>query len=144
MMGLAENKKLILEHYESFINRQDVGAVRGEIAADFIDHEMPPGTPPGPESVINLRAMLHSAFPDLHVTIDEIIAEADLVAVRATWDATHRGTFPLIPVPVSNRKVTFRGMVFWRIRDGKIIERWANIDRLGLQQQLTGAPRSDD
>jgi predicted ester cyclase len=44
---------------------------------------------------------------------------------------------PMIPVPVTNRAFTLKGMVFWRIRDGKIVERWATMDRLGLQQQLT-------
>jgi predicted ester cyclase len=81
--------------------------------------------------------MLHNAFPDLRVKIEDIVAEGDLVAVRARWIGTHRGVLPMIPVPVTNRAFTLKGMVFWRIRDGKIVERWATMDRLGLQQQLT-------
>jgi steroid delta-isomerase-like uncharacterized protein len=137
MVGAEENKKLILEHYESFVNRQDSEAVRRELSDDFIDHEMPPGTPPGPEPILKFRAMLHAAFPDLRVKIDDIVAEADRVALRATWTGTHKGVFPLIPVPVSNRKISFTAMVFWRISNGKVAERWATIDRLAIQQQLT-------
>lgn len=42
-----------------------------------------------------------------------------------------------MPVPVAGRQFSFTGMVFWRIRDDQIVERWANIDRFGLHQQLT-------
>lgn len=141
-MGLAENKKLILEHYDSFINHRDEAALRRQVSPDFIDHEMPPGTPPGPESVIKLRAMLDAAFPDFRVSIDDIIAEGDRVAVRATWTGTHRGVLPLMPIPVSDRAFKFSGMVFWRIRDGKIVERWGTLDRLGLMQQLMPQPEA--
>jgi steroid delta-isomerase-like uncharacterized protein len=136
-MSTDQNKKLILDHYESFLHQQDADAVRKQLAADFRDHEMPPGTLPGPDAALEYRAMLHNAFPDLRVKIEDIVAEGDLVAVRARWIGTHRGVLPMIPVPVTNRAFTLKGMVFWRIRDGKIVERWATMDRLGLQQQLT-------
>jgi steroid delta-isomerase-like uncharacterized protein len=137
-IGLEQNKKLVLEHYEAFVLRQDAEAVRRQLAEDFRDHDMPPGIPPGPEGALQYRAMLDRAFPDLRVRIDDIAAEGDRVAVRATWTGTHRGLLPMLPVPATNRAVEFTGMVFWRIRDGKIAERWAVIDRFGLQQQLTG------
>ncbi len=138
-MSLEENKRLILEHYESFVHRQDAEAVKRQLAQDFQDHEMPPGIPPGPEGALRYRAMLHSAFPDLRVKIEDIVAEGDRVAVRATWTGTHRGVLPVLPVPPANRPFRFTGMVFWRIRDGKIVERWATLDRMGLQQQLTAS-----
>jgi predicted ester cyclase len=131
-----EKKKLILDHYESFVNQQDAEAVRRQLAPDFRDHEMPPGTPPGPEPALQFRAVLHAAFPDLRISIEDIVAEGDRVAVRARWTGTHRGLLPMMPFPPTNRAVTFTGMVFWRIRDGRIVERWATIDRLTLQQQL--------
>jgi predicted ester cyclase len=136
-MTPEQNKKLILEHYESFVHKEDVEAVRKQLAADFRDHEMPPGTPPGPEAALQYRATLHAAFPDLRIKIEDIVAEGDRVAVRATWTGTHRGQLPMMPIPVTNRPFSFAGMVFWRIRDDKIVERWATLDRLGLQQQLT-------
>jgi steroid delta-isomerase-like uncharacterized protein len=139
-MTADANKKLILDHYESFVHQQDADEVRQQLADDFRDHEMPLDTPPGPEAALQYRAMLHKAFPDLRVTIEDIIADGDRVAVRANWTGTHRGLLPIMPVPATNRAFEFTGMVFWRIRDGKIVERWATLDRLGLQQQL--APKS--
>lgn len=136
-MNIDENKRLVLKHYESFVERQDADAVRRQLAADFRDHEMPPGVPLGAEGALQYRSMLHQAFPDLKVTIEDIVAEGDRVAVRARWTGTHRGTFPRMPVPVAGRQFSFTGMVFWRIRDDQIVERWANIDRFGLHQQLT-------
>lgn len=93
-MNIDENKRLVLKHYESFVERQDADAVRRQLAADFRDHEMPPGVPLGPEGALQYRSMLHQAFPDLKVTIEDIVAEGDRVAVRARWTGTHRGTFP--------------------------------------------------
>lgn len=136
-MTIDNNKKLVLEHYEAFVERQDADVVRRQLAADFRDHEMPPGFPLGPDGALQYRSMLHQAFPDLKVNIEDIVAEGDRVAVRARWTGSHRGFFPGIPIPVTGRQFSFTGMVFWRIRDGKIVERWASIDRLGLQQQLT-------
>ena len=135
-MTTEENKKLVLEHYDSFVHKQDAEAVRKQLAADFRDHEMPPGTPPGPESALQYRAMLHKAFPDLRVEIEDIVAEGDRVAVRARWTGTHRGPLPIMPIPATNRAFVLTGMVFWRICNGKIVERWATLDRLGMQQQL--------
>lgn len=90
-MTTEENKKLVLEHYESFVHKQDAETVRKQLAADFRDHEMPPDTPPGPEAALQYRAMLHTAFPDLRIKIEDIMAEGDRVAVRASWTGTHRG-----------------------------------------------------
>ena len=135
-MTLEENKKLVLDHYEAFVHQQDSEAVRAQLAADFIDHEMPPGTPPGAEPALRWRQMLHHAFPDLRVKIDDIVAEGDRVVVRATWTGTHRGKFPPLNAAPTNRSFAFTGMVWWRISGCRIAERWAILDRLGLQQQL--------
>lgn len=64
-MTIDDNKRLVLEHYEAFVERQDAEAVRTQLAPDFRDHEMPPEIPPGPEGALRYRAMLHQAFPDL-------------------------------------------------------------------------------
>ena len=136
-MTLEQNKKLVLDHYEAFVHRQDAEAVRVQLAADFVDHEMPPNTPPGPAAALRWREMMHQAFPDLRVKIEDIVAEGDRVAVRARWTGTHRGTFPLLSSAPTNRSFVLTGMVFWRINGDRIAERWATLDRLGLQQQLT-------
>ena len=120
-MTAEENKKLVLDHYEAFLHRRDDDAARKQLAADFVDHEMPPGTPAGPEGALQYRSMLLAAFPDL----------------QAVWTGTHRGTFAPMPLSPTNRTGQLSGMVFWRVHDGKLVERWATLDRMGLFQQLT-------
>jgi steroid delta-isomerase-like uncharacterized protein len=77
---------------------------------------------------------LHDAFADLSVTLADMIAEGDRVAVRATWRGVHVGTFR--GLPPTGKNVVFTGMVFWRVRDGRIAERWAEVDFGALTAQL--------
>jgi predicted ester cyclase len=128
----AKNKQLIREHYDATTNNYDPVAIDRQVADDFVDH----GTPgvKGPEGVKRHITALLAGFPDMKVTIDAIIAESDLVAVRGTWRGTHRGEFR--GTKPAGAKVEFSGMVFWRVRDGKICERWGLVDAPALMQQL--------
>jgi steroid delta-isomerase-like uncharacterized protein len=139
-MSPEQNKILIRNHYEATTHKGDAEAIEEQVAPDFIDHDAPPGTPRGSEGVKKHIAAVRSAFPDIRVTIEDMIAEGDKVAVRATWRGTHQGVY--MGIPPTNRQFTFTGMVFWRIENGKIAERWANIDRLSFMQQLGAIPIS--
>jgi steroid delta-isomerase-like uncharacterized protein len=129
---LIKNKQLVREHYDATTNHYDPVAIDRQVADDFIDHGPPEVR--GPEGVKRHITALHVAFPDLKVTIDAIVAECDLVAVRATWRGTHQGEFR--GIKPAGATVEFSGMVFWRIRDGKIRERWGQVDVLTVMQQL--------
>jgi steroid delta-isomerase-like uncharacterized protein len=128
------NKALIRAHYEATINAYKAGAIDQQVAGDFVDHGDPTIT--GPEGVKAHVRALRTAFPDLKVTIEDIVAEGDLVAVRGTWRGTHQGEF--CGLPGIGRKVEFLGMVFWRVSGGKIRERWGLIDMPALMRQLQG------
>jgi predicted ester cyclase len=77
---------------------------------------------------------LWAAFPDLHITIDDMVGEADKVAWRLTATGTQKGEFR--GIPPTGVKVTFEAQYIFRFRDQKIVERWTNLDRLGLLVQL--------
>lgn len=77
----------------------------------------------------------HSAFPDGRMQIEAQIAEGDLVSTRWSMVGTHQGEF--MGVAASNRTVSMTGIFFDRLKDGKIIETWANYDLYGLMQQIT-------
>jgi steroid delta-isomerase-like uncharacterized protein len=128
------NKALIREHYDATINAFRPAAIDRQIAADFVDHGSPESC--GPEGVKAHIKALRIAFPDLSVTIEDMVAEGDLVAVRGTWRGTHQGEFR--GVPAIGRKVEFGGMVFWRVAGGQIRERWGLIDTPSLMRQLQG------
>lgn len=104
------------------------------MSPDFIDHEAPPGHAVGPASIRYTVDGQRAGFPDWSVTIDDIVAEGDRVVVRNIWRGTHLGVWR--GIAPAGRIVTYTGMVMWRLADGKIVERWASIDRLSILHQL--------
>jgi len=79
-----------------------------------------------------------SAFPDLHATIDDMVAEGDKVACRWTLTGTHKGEF--MGIPPTNKKVTMWVITIVHIADGKFVEEWERYDTLGLMRQLGLVP----
>jgi len=134
MSSLEANKDLIRKYYEATTERGDPEIVDQLLTEDFRDHDAPPGTPPGVEGVKHSLAMMRRAFPDLQVTVEDMVAEGDLVAVRATWQGTHKGVY--FGIAPTYRLVEMRGIAFWRMEGGKAAERWMTLDRLGLLRQL--------
>lgn len=131
---LDKNKALIRRLFEEWINQKNLSSVDEIVSPDYVDHALPPDAPRGPESTKKFLAPLLAAFPDVHVTIQDMIAEGDKVVVRNTWHATHKGMWN--GVAATGRQVTFSGIVIWRIANGKLTDRWANIDELGMMRQL--------
>lgn len=124
--------------YEEMLNQGDLSAVDDLIASEFVNHEAPPGMDRGPDSMRGLVAMLRTAFPDLHFTIEAVVAEGDTVAGRLTMRGTHQG--PLMGMPPTGRAVEQEHMHFVRFRDGKAVEHWGLRDELGMMQQLGVMP----
>ncbi len=85
---------------------------------DFLDHDGPGGRPIGIEGDEKMMEAMYTIFPDLHVTIEEMIAENDRVVCRNTWRATDAAT---------GKKIEFHGFVLWRFQGDKIAERWATV-----------------
>lgn len=111
-----DNKQLILHHFEEFVNRKNSDIVFTNMTKDFLDHDELNGPQVGPEAAKAMMENMYKMIPDLHVTIEDIIAEADKVVVRNIWSGTMRG-----------EKMQFKGFVLWRIENGKIAERWATV-----------------
>ena len=120
------NALLVSRHYEDLVNRGDLTAADRDIHPDFVDHEAPPDTPPGPASVKGWITMVRAAFPDITVQEDQIIASGDRVAVLARWTGTHHGSF--FGIKPTGRHVEMAGIVVWRVADGQLVERWAVLD----------------
>ena len=82
--------------------------------------------------------MFRAAFPDLHVTIDDLVAEGEMVAVRATMTGTHQGE--LMGMPPTGKQVNFQFISIEHLRGGKVVERWEQADMMGMMQQLGMGP----
>jgi predicted ester cyclase len=78
------------------------------------------------------------AFPDLRLTVEDIVAEGDTVAARVAFRGTHRGEFQ--GIPPTGKQVAFSSMVFNHVVDGKVEEHWVELDLLRLMGQLGAIP----
>jgi steroid delta-isomerase-like uncharacterized protein len=132
----AKNKALVRKHYGAVINWFEPEAIRKQLAPGYFDHES--GRVMSADDVIAHAQNLHAIFRDLSVTLDDMVAEGDRVAVRATWRGVHAA--PFRGIAPTGKRFAFTGMVFWRVRDGKITERWAEIGLGALAAQLSEQP----
>jgi len=130
---LDANKALVLAHYDAVTNRHDPQAIRAQLAPDFFDHAA--GKKLSADEVIAQSASLHETFADLSAVAESLVAERDMVAGRFVWRGRHRGAWR--GIAPTGRHIEFRSMTFWRIVDGRISERWAEIDFASLERQLT-------
>jgi steroid delta-isomerase-like uncharacterized protein len=128
--NLAIVQRLIKEAQEG----GNLGVVDELLADDFVDHTPLPGLPPTRDGVRMLFAGLRAAFPDLTVTIDEQIADAEKVATRKTFRGTHHG--PFLGVPPTGRSISFEAIDILTLRDDRIREHRVVINQLALMQQL--------
>jgi steroid delta-isomerase-like uncharacterized protein len=108
------------------------------VAADCIDHDPAPGQVPGPEGYRMFFTQMRTAFPDLSVAPDTVVADDDSIAFAYTLVGTHNG--PFLGVPPTGKKVKIRGLQISRFEDGKMVERWGSSDELGLLSQLGVGP----
>jgi predicted ester cyclase len=115
---LHEMKAFVRQHFEDFVNRKKAAVIRENMTADFLDHDGPGGKPTGVAGDEKMMEAMYSAMPDLHVQIEDMIAEGDKVMCRNTWRWTD---------PKTGKKMAFGGFVLWRLADGKIAERWATV-----------------
>ena len=135
-MSAADAKALIRAHYDAVINWFEPDAIRAQIADGYFDHGS--GRMLSADDVIAYAQKLHTTFAELSVIIYEMIAEGDRVAVRESWRGVHAG--PFHGLAATGRRFSLTGMVFWRLRCGKIAERWPEIDTRRLLAQLRDTP----
>jgi steroid delta-isomerase-like uncharacterized protein len=137
---MPDNKPLARRLYEEVLNQGNLAAADELIAPDLVDHEAGPDGPRGPETTKAFVAALRNGFSDLHVAVEDIIAEGDLVACRFIMTGTNTGDF--MGMPATGRSVSVAGVDIMRFRDGKVTEHWGITDQFSLLQQLGFLPSS--
>ena len=134
-----QNKTIVRNFVEEVWNKSNLDAVETYFAADFVDHNPArPGSPSGAEGAKQVFKMFKAAFPDLHFTIEDIMAEGDKVVWR--WSSVGTNTGSLMGMPATNKQAKVTGIEIYRVVTGKIAERWGNFDQLGMLQQLGVIP----
>jgi steroid delta-isomerase-like uncharacterized protein len=130
------NKALIRRHFAEIWNQRRLDIADELVDEAYLSHFPVPGQPPGIAGFTYGVQMLHQTFPDLVITVEDLIAEGDKVAARLTARGTHRGAFR--GIAPTGRAVMWAGIRIFRIANGKIAEHWANWDDLSLLRQLQG------
>jgi steroid delta-isomerase-like uncharacterized protein len=122
-----QNKEVVRDYYARVINGRDLDAV----AEFFVDERL----------VVGVRSgcfRYFEAFPDLHVSLDELIAEGDRVFLRSTMTGTHDGEYK--GIPATGRHVATECAEVFRIADGRFAGYWCMTNVAGLMRQLTEEP----
>jgi predicted ester cyclase len=111
-------KQIVRKHFEDFVNNRNAAVIRKNMTADFYDHDGPGGKPTDAKGDEQMMIGMYKVMPDLHLTIEEMVAEGDKVVCRNIWRWTDAA---------SGQKMQFHGFVLWRFEGDKIAERWATV-----------------
>ena len=114
----SEMKNIVRRHFEDFVNNKKAEVIRHNMTEDFLDHDGPGGKETGVQGDEEMMLNLYRIMPDLHIDIDEMIAEGDKVVCRNRWHGTHAQT---------GKRMEFHGFVEWRFEGNRIAERWATV-----------------
>ena len=117
----------------------DVAALAEVVHPNLVDHDGPPGAPPGLDSMAWSMGMLQAAFSDQRWEIHQAIAQDDTVVLFCTFHGRHTGQF--MGLAPTSQSVALRQVHILRYRDGLAIEHWAVPDELDLARQLAASPR---
>jgi steroid delta-isomerase-like uncharacterized protein len=137
-MTAEELKALERRFFDEMLNRGNLSAGDDLFAEDSVDYAGFPGQAPGREGFKQAVVMMHTAFPDIHYTIEDMVAEGDRIATRWTLRGTHKGEF--FGIPATGTQVSVEGIHILRFADGQIVECWEFWDQLSMLRQIGAMP----
>ncbi|MDQ3703972.1 MAG: ester cyclase [Chloroflexota bacterium] len=133
-MSVEENKELVRRWVHAWNTNTNFEVVEDIFAQDWVDRNPIPGGPQGIEGVRHFVTTFRQAFSDVHLDIDLLLGEGDHVMFRWIANAVHTG--PFLGVEPTGKRVRFSGITVHRVANGKFAESTAEIDLLGLLEQL--------
>lgn len=139
-MSIEANKSLIRKYFEA-MNAGDLETLAALMAEDCVNHAAIPQAQ-GREGGLTIARKLRRAFPDLRMTIEDVVAEADRVMCRLVVTGTHDGPleFVKLPLPATGKSFRVSHIHVFRIANDQIVERWAERDEVGMLRQLGVMP----
>ncbi|MBI5651892.1 MAG: ester cyclase [Chloroflexi bacterium] len=133
-MSNEQNKDLTRRFVEEVLNTGNLDRMSEFLTPDFVEHAARAGVPPTVEGVRMFFQGLRSAFPNFKYTVNDAIADGDLIIQRTTGQGTMTGEFA--GMKPTGKSATWSELHTVRIKDGKIVEHWANVDQLSMLMQL--------
>jgi steroid delta-isomerase-like uncharacterized protein len=132
-MSKEANQKALGKFAEA-VQTGNFDAFKEVVSPQNIDHDPAPGQVQGPEGYRMLFTGLRTAFPDMSVTLETVVADEESIAFAYTLTGTQTG--PLMGYPATGKKIKIRGMQISKFKDGMMVERWGSSDELGMLRQL--------
>jgi steroid delta-isomerase-like uncharacterized protein len=137
-----DNNEAVIRRWIEAYNERDLEAEADVLAPGFVAHvPAAPGPLEGLEAWRQFSGPFAEAFPDLRLTVEDVVSEGEKVAARVAFRGTHRGGFQ--GIPPTGKEVAFSSMEFNRVVGGKVEEHWVELDLLGLMQQLGAIPEPE-
>jgi steroid delta-isomerase-like uncharacterized protein len=136
-MSISVNKAVVTRLFMEGWAKLDAAVLEDCVADTYHRHTFG-AVSDGKYDAKNALAAVAVGIPDLRVTIELMVGEADVVAVRSTTAGTHSGRY--LGIEATGNHVEFTAVDFYRLKDGKIVESWHNVDEAGLLRQLTRPP----
>lgn len=133
-----ENVTLVNRYVDEIWNQGNLDAVGELLAEDYVNETLPPGLPSNREGLKQMAGMMHAAFSDLTLTVEDTLAQNGKVVQR--WSGRGRHTGELMGVPSSGNEVSYQGISVYHVADGKIAQDWTRVDLMGIMQQIGAAP----
>jgi steroid delta-isomerase-like uncharacterized protein len=136
----TSNKATFMRFHDAFANSGDSEFISKTID-EIVEPDVKNHTPveaTGAQVLQELFARLHRAFPDLHVTVEDLIEEGDKVAGRNTLTGTHQGEY--MGLPATGKSITYNEIIIFRFVNGRIAETWGVVDVFSQMKQLGMIP----
>lgn len=135
MTSTTDNKRTITDLIDRLFSQGDTSAVDEHIADGFVFNDPPFGVTPDKDGLLAAARLVREACPDWRSEVLHLVAEGDLVAEHFLATGTHTGT-DLMGVPPTGKPLALAGFQLFRLRDGRVVERWGRVDELGVLGQL--------
>lgn len=133
-MSVSENKALLRRYVREVWEKQNPAAVKEFLASNYRRHASPDAAPLNLNDQVQRLIGFRTAFPDIQIVVEEVIAEGDLIAFRSTMRGTHKGEF--FGIAPTGRQVTVGLIDVIRVKDSKFVEQWGGPDLFDLLRQL--------
>lgn len=133
-MSAEANKAIVRGWVNDVLNGHDLSAIAKYYTPDCVYHDVKMGDRHGIEAEKQLTIMFLTAFPDLHFTIQRVLAEGGLVAGQATCTGTNTGE--LMGQPPTGKRFESSFMLIFHVVDGQIVEHWSNSDTMSQLHRL--------
>jgi predicted ester cyclase len=138
-MSTEENKAIVRRYHEELFNKGNLAVADEVFDSNYVNSALDQmGLPRGPEGFKQYASMMRTAFPDLHLTVEDQVAEENKEVHRIIARGTHKGD--LMDIAPTNKQIEINAIAIDHISGGKVLETWVVVDMFGMMQQLGVIP----